>query len=148
MLVLNLILSLFLSWFNPTEEPTQPTKVNACNAKVFKDKCIKDLPDGYTFLKSYTIDGQGGVKKKVEFSYIFSKNNNYLVMLANSNPQTKGIVVTLYDSNRKKLASSFSKEKYYPAMAYKCNATGIYYLSFTFENTNDFCAGSVLSFKR
>jgi hypothetical protein len=145
MMVLNLILAFFLSVFNPTEEPQ---RVNACDAKTYKDKCVRDLPDGYTFLKSYTIDGQGGTKKKVEFSYIFSKNNSYLIMLGNSSPQTKGIVVTIYDSNRKKLAASFSNGKYYPAVAYKCNATGIYYLTFTFEGTNDYCAGSVLSFRR
>lgn len=146
MIVLNLILALMLSFTNPT--PPKESAQAECDAKAYKDKCIKGLPDGFTFLKSYTIDGKAGQRKKVEYSYIFSKNTNYLVLMANSNPQTKGIVVTLYDSNRKQLATSLTKGKYYPALAYKCNATGIYFISFTFEGADNYCAGSVLGFKR
>jgi hypothetical protein len=146
MVVLNLILALFLSFLNPVKE--SPLQAE-CDAKTYKDRCIKGLPEGYTFLKSYTIDGKAGIRKKVEYSYIFSKNTNYLVMLANRDAQTKGVTVTLFDSNRRQLATSFAKGKYYPAMAYKCNATGIYYLTFNFDTAApDYCAGSVLGFKR
>lgn len=151
MIVLNLILTLFLSLTNAATLQPKPTKVAECDAKIYKDKCIDylNLQQGYTFLKSYTIDGKAGAKKTVEFSYIFSKNTNYLITLANNNPQTKGIAVTLYDSNKKRLASSLATNgKFYPAVSYKCNATGIYRLIFTFENANDYCAGAVLGFKR
>ena len=154
MIVLNLVLALFLSFINPTEEVSVNTENESheitvdCDAKPYKDKCVASLPDGYTFLKSYTIDGRNGTRKKVMYSYIFSKNTAYLVMLANGSAQTKGVKVTLKDSNRKQLASSFANGKYYPALAYKCNATGIYFLEFEFEGGSTFCAGSVLAFKR
>lgn len=143
MVILNLVLALFLSITNPVTD-----LASACDAKTYKDKCISSMPPSYTFLKSYTIDGKGGAKKSVEYSYIFSKNTTYLIMLANNDAQTRGITVTVSDSNKKQLANSFSKGKYYPALLYKCNATGIYFLTFTFEDTKDFCAGSVLGFKR
>ncbi len=146
-MVLNLILAFFL-YFTPSSVSEMPVDVNSCDAKPYKDKCVKNLPFSYTFLKSYSIDGKNGSKKSVEYSYIFSKNTNYLVMLANSNAQTKGLKVTLYDSNRRELATSYQNGKYYPAMGYTCRATGIYFLRFTFENTNDYCAGAVLAFKR
>ncbi|MDX2304270.1 MAG: hypothetical protein NW226_15810 [Microscillaceae bacterium] len=154
MIVLNLVLALFLSFINPTEmKSVSPAKKSPitqaeCDAKPYKDKCVASLPDGYTFLKSYTIDGQNGTRKKVMYSYIFSKNTAYLVMLANGSAQTKGVKVTLKDSNRKQLASSFANGKFYPALAYKCNATGIYFLEFEFDGATSFCAGSVLAFKR
>ncbi len=147
MIVLNLVLALFLSYTNPGETKIEK-EVPACDAKAYKDRCVKSLPEGYTFLKSYTIDGKGGSRKDVEYSYIFSKNTEYLVMLANSGNDTKGLKVTLYDSNRRPLATSYNKGRYYPAMIYKCHATGIYFIRFSFENTNDYCAGSVLAFKR
>lgn len=149
MVVLNLVLALFLSYTNPVNVTSKPlVETVACDAKQYRDKCVKNIPEGWTFLKSYTLDGRNGARKQVEYSYIFSKNTTYLVVLANNDSRTKGLKVTLYDSNRKQLASSFVKERYYPAVAYKCNATGIYFMRFTFENPKDYCAASVLAFKR
>ncbi|NJO00624.1 MAG: hypothetical protein HC880_02090 [Bacteroidia bacterium] len=148
MMVLNLVLALFLSLNGFNEKPEPPIPAVECDAKPYKDKCVGDLPTSYTFLKSYTIDGKDGTKKTVEYSYIFSKETSYLVMLSNGNAQTKGLKVTLFDSNRRQLATSFVNGKYYPAMAYQCRATGIYFIRFTFEDTNNYCAGAVLAFKR
>jgi hypothetical protein len=151
MIVLNLILSLLLTLSNPVkiEKPNdKPIEVVSCDSKTYKDKILNTIPSQFTYLKSYTLDGQGGGKPNIEYSYIFSKNTTYLVMIANSSPQTKGLKVTIYDSNRKQLVTSVTQAKYYPAIMYKCNATGIYFLRFTFENSNDYCGGSVLAFKR
>ncbi|MCS6820548.1 MAG: hypothetical protein NZ551_01630 [Microscillaceae bacterium] len=119
-----------------------------CDSKQFTDKCLEKLPDGYTFLKSYKVDGQNGTKKKIEYSYIFSKNTNYLINVANSDPESKGIIIKIFDSSRKEIASSFKGGKYYSGLNFKCNATGIYFITFFFENARDYCAGAVLSFKR
>lgn len=151
MIILNLVLALLLTHTNPTvKSNTVEVEPMACNAQAYKDLCVEKLPDGYTFLKSYTIDGKNGARKSVRYSYIFSKNTSYLIMLANTNSKSKSvnkIKVTLYDSNGKKLASSYSKGRYYPGLSYKCNATGIYFMKFQFDGSN-FCAGSVLAFKR
>lgn len=158
MIVLNWVLALFLSFTNPLtkattkttaeEPPIKVIEVSACDAKVYKDNCVKNLPDGYTFLKSYTIDGKDGSRKKVDYSYIFSKGTRYILLLSNGDPKTSGLKVSIYDSNRKFLTSSYLRNKYYPAVIYECNATGIYFFSFEFENTNRFCAASVLALKR
>ncbi|MDW8345357.1 MAG: hypothetical protein RML94_00265 [Bacteroidia bacterium] len=116
--------------------------------KQYIDKCLSRLEEGYTFLKNYELDGEDGSKKNIEYSYIFSKNTKYMIVIANSSAETKGIYVTLYDSERRKITSSYVNGKFYPIISYTCSATGIYYMTFTFENTKDYCAASVLAFKR
>ena len=139
MLVLNFILASLLFIGNTTPSPQE------CDAKPYKDKAIRSIPDGYTFLKSYTADG--ALKKEVVYSYIFTKNNNYNINLENGVPSAKGIYVTITDSNGKSQVSSFSNNKFYSALSYKCNATGMYKITFKFAS-QPYCAGAVLSFKR
>ncbi len=149
MIVLHFILSFFVAFINPTNP--NPTKTMGCDAKIYKDKCIKDMPEGFTFLKSYTLDGQSGSKKEIEFSYIMSKGGKYMIQIASGHPQNKGVFVTIMDSNRKEItgATSFQKGKYYPGIQYLCTATGIYYLKFKYNNeATAFCAGAVLSLRR
>ena len=151
MMVLNLILSFFLSFTNVS--PTTPVKAEAvkpmaCNTKAFTDAAINKLPRGYTFLKAYPIDGRGGSRKSVKYSYIFSKNSTYTVRLKNSHPKNVGVRVTIMNSRRKKIASSYVKGRYYPGLGYKCGATGISYITFSFDGKHDYCAGGVLAFKR
>lgn len=119
-----------------------------CEADKYTDKCIQKLASGFTFMKSYKIDGDGGSKPKIEYSYVFSKGTNYMVTLANKDPEIKGMTLSLYDSSRKLVATSHDKsnDKYYSAIGYTCAATGIYYLTFSFEDTKDYCAAAVLGF--
>ena len=145
MMVLNLILSFFLSFTNVSPTTVKPM---ACNTKAFTDLVLQTLPRGYTFLKAYPVDGRGGARKSIKYSYIFSKNSTYMVRLKNSSAKNIGVAVTIYDSRRKKIASSFVKGKYYPGLGYKCGATGIYYITFDFDGKGDYCAGGVLAFKR
>lgn len=121
-----------------------------CEAEKYTDKLIEKLPDGYAFLKSYKIDGENGNKNKMEFPYIFSKDSNYMITMANKEAEIKGVVLTLYDSNRKPVATNMdpSSKKYYSGVSYKCASTGVYYLTFSFESTKDYCAAAVLGFKR
>ena len=145
MMVLNLILSFFLSFTNVTPTSVKPM---ACNTKAFTDHVIKKLPKGYTFLKAYPIDGRQGQRKRMKNSYIFSKGSRYTIRLKNSSPNTVGLVAELQDSRRRTLVSSFVRGKYYKGLNYKCNATGIYYIVFRFDGKGDYCAGGVLAFKR
>ena len=61
---------------------------------------------------------------------------------------TDGIVVTLYDSQRHKVASSKINDQFISAIAYPCNNTGIYYIQYTFDGSTGYCGGSALGFKR
>ena len=119
-----------------------------CNADALTSTCIPKLSSGFNFLKSYKIDGAGGGKSKVEYSYVFTKGTQYMINICAEGETTDGIVVTLYDSKRQKVGTSVYNGQYLSAIAYPCNTTGIYYITYTFENSSAYCGGSALGFKR
>jgi hypothetical protein len=119
-----------------------------CNSENLSNQCIPKLAGGFNFLKSYKVDGGGGTKEKVEYSYVFTKGTQYMINICASAQPTDGIVVSLYDSNRNKVASSKFNGQYLAAIAYPCNATGIYYIQYTFDGSASYCGGSALGFKR
>ena len=123
--------------------------VNAqCSPDEWVSQCIPKLTGDFNFLKSYQIDGQGGERPKIEYSYVFTKGTQYMINICADGAETDGVVVTLFNSDRKQLASSLIDGQYISAIAYPCNSTGIYYLTYTFEDSNKYCGGSVLGFKR
>lgn len=119
-----------------------------CGADAKANACISTLQNGFTFLKTFKVDGQAGAKEKVEYSYVFSKDTEYFLNICNDGIDTDGIVVTMYDSKRQMISTNYNKGKFYPGLIYPCNATGIYYITFTFQESQNFCGGSVLGFKR
>jgi len=122
--------------------------VSQCNPDNFANACIPKLASGFNFLKSYKVDGEGGAKDKVEYSYVFTKGTQYMINLCANGAATDGIVVTLFDSGRNKVATSKINGQFISAIAYPCNATGIYYIQYTFDGSGDKCGGSALGFKR
>ncbi len=119
-----------------------------CNPDNFASACIPKLASGFNFLKSYKVDGEGGGKDKVEYSYVFTKGTQYMINLCANGAATDGIVVTLFDSGRNKVATSKINGQFISAIAYPCNATGIYYIQYTFDGSAGKCGGSALGFKR
>jgi hypothetical protein len=119
-----------------------------CNPDNFANACIPKLASGFNFLKSYKVDGEGGAKDKVEYSYVFTKGTQYMINLCANGAATDGIVVTLFDSGRNKVATSKINGQFITAIAYPCNATGIYYIQYTFDGSAGKCGGSALGFKR
>jgi hypothetical protein len=119
-----------------------------CNSENLSSECIPKLASGFNFLKSYKIDGDNGSKEKVEYSYVFLKGTQYMINICAPNQPTDGIIVSLYDSNRNKVASSKLNDQFISAIAYPCNATGVYYIQYTFEKSSSYCGGSALGFKR
>jgi hypothetical protein len=134
------VLSIFL--FSATES------IGQCNAENLSNQCIPKLAGGFNFLKSYKVDGAGGTKDKVEYSYVFTKGTQYMINICAPSTPTDGIIVSLYDSNRNKVASSKINGQFISAIAYPCNATGIYYIQYTFDGSASYCGGSALGFKR
>ena len=118
-----------------------------CNSDNFATACIPKLASGFNFLKSYKVDGDGG-KDKVEYSYVFTKGTQYMINLCANGAATDGIVVTIFDSGRNKVATSKINGQFITAIAYPCNATGIYYIQYTFDGGGGKCGGSALGFKR
>lgn len=119
-----------------------------CNSESLSNDCIPKLASGFNFLKSYKIDGSGGAKDKVEYSYVFTKGTQYMINICATPQPTDGIVVTLFDSQRNKVATSKISGQFIAAIAFPCNATGIYYIQYTFDESNSYCGGSALGFKR
>lgn len=117
-----------------------------CNAENLSTQCIPKLATGFNFLKSYKIE-KGG-KDYVEYSYVFTKGTQYQINICAGGETTDGIVVTLFDSNRNKVATSKMGNQIVAAMTYPCNNTGIYYIQYTFDNSTAYCGGSALGFKR
>lgn len=125
-----------------------PSTLAQCDADEHAEACIPKLKEGFNFVKSYAIDGEGGGKSKVEYSYVFAKGTQYFINLCSATENTDGIVVSLYDSSRNLVSTSDANGKLYSAVAYPCNATGIYYIQFTFKESQNHCGGAVLGFKR
>jgi hypothetical protein len=119
---------------------------NTSSAQCKADECVAKLSNGYTFLKTYQMEQVGA---QTEYSYVFSKDTNYMLVLCHKDGSTELAIVTLYDSNRKEIASNVEKKtgKRFPAIAYNCKATGIYYMKFTFSEASECCV-SVLAFKK
>lgn len=120
--------------------------IGQCNSEELSNKCIPKLSTGFNFLKSYKIE-KGG-KDYVEYSYVFTKGTQYMINLCAPGEGTDGIVVSLFDSNRNKVATSKISGQYITAIAYPCNTTGIYYIQYSFDGSTNFCGGSALGFKR
>ena len=122
-----------------------------CNSDAFNDACISEIQSkGYTFVKSYKVDGAGGTKAKIEFSYVFSKDTEYLFSINGKDGESSGIILTIYDSNRKLITTNYDKanNKFYKAINFPCKVTGIYYMTFTFEGSKSYCGAAVVGFKR
>ena len=120
--------------------------IGQCNAEAYSNQCIPKLATGFNFLKSYKIEK--GAKDFVEYSYVFTKGTQYMINICADGQGTDGIVVSLFDSNRNKVATSKVNGQYISAIAYPCNTTGIYYIQYTFDGSTGNCGGSALGFKR
>ena len=117
-----------------------------CNAEILSTQCIPKLASGFNFLKTYKVE-KGG-KEYVEYSYVFTKGTQYMINICAPTQSADGIIVTLEDAERNKVASSKVNDQYISAIAYPCNKTGIYYIRYTFDETSSYCGGSALGFKR
>lgn len=115
-------------------------------AQCQSDECVSKLSDGYIFLKTYNMETVGN---EVEYSYVFSKDTNYMLVTCNKEGSSNNIVVTMYDSNKKMIATNYdpNSDKFYPALIYNCKSTGVYYLKYAFKD-NPGCCISVLAFKK
>ncbi len=120
--------------------------VEQCNSDKLANDCIPKLSAGFNYLKSYKVDGVS--KDKVEYSYVFMKGTQYMINLCANDNATDGLVVSILDKDRNKVASSKINGQAVSAINYPCNASGIYYIQYTFDEPSSHCGGSALGFKR
>lgn len=121
-----------------------------CDAMQYKDKCVQRLADGFTFIKSYLIDGaRANTNGEIEYSFVFSKGTLYMLTIADDLGNAENIEIKLYDPQHKMLATNFDKKsgKFFP-IGYPCSTTGVHYMTFKYHGTGKACGVSVLGFKR
>lgn len=115
------------------------------------NECMSSAPNGFISLKSYNIEQS---IDDVEHSYVFSKDTDYMLVTCNGKDLAHyHVIVSLYDSDNRKIASNYNEDKniFYPAIVYTCKKTGIYYLKYSFQENkvrDDKNYVSVLSFKK
>jgi hypothetical protein len=118
-----------------------------CDSEIYTSQALKTLAAGFTFTKAYKIDGKEGTKKQIEYTCVMNKDNDYMIRVASKDGGSHGIIVTLYDAQRNELATNQISNKSFTGWTYKCNAAGIYYITFTFKDAPSFCGGAVMGFK-
>ena len=120
-----------------------------CNVEEKLKVCAPTPDSGYTLIKSFEIDGLSGGKSEIKYSYVFTKGTQYLIKICgDSENSTDGVVVTLYDKYRNEVATNLVDGVAVSKISYPCTATGIYYITYSFENSIHYCAGSTIGFKR
>lgn len=139
----NILLALL---FTSSLAVSSTDSVDQCDSDNLANSCIPKLASGFNFLKSYKVDGIA--KEKVEYSYVFTKGTQYMINVCVNGTATDGIVVSIFDKERNKVATSKINGQFISAIAYPCNATGIYYIQYTFDEPSAHCGGSALGFKR
>lgn len=111
-------------------------------------ECISSISEGFIYLKSYSIDGQDNSKEKIEYTAVMSKDTQYAFKICTSLEGADGIVLTIYDLNRNEIISNREETFIDPELNYMCTSTGIYYIRFTFYDSENRCGGCILSFRR
>jgi len=119
-----------------------------CNTDAFIDKCAEDLMD-YTYVRLFDVNSTKN-KNKTEYSVIFNKDHEYLLIICSGSNSDKKMIVDLLDRNKKLIQSSFIKQRklHVTKIAFKCTATGVYYIESSFEDNAENCGVVVLGFKK
>src|SRR4051794_8110362 len=94
--------------------------ISQCNTAELVSSCPSNIPSGFTFVKSYELNAIGTSSKKIEKSYVFSKDMTYSVAMCKSDPN---VAIKIFDSSRKEVATNFYENKFVPSFGFKCGAT-------------------------
>jgi len=119
-----------------------------CENNTQTRECISKIQNGFIYVKSFPIDGKNGLKEKVEYSYVMTRDTQYYLNLCTPENDADGIIITIYDSERNPVSTNYADGRFFLALIFQCNATGIYYISYTFDGSKNYCAGSTLAFKK
>lgn len=118
-----------------------------CDIEAYKANALSYLPKGFTLSKSYNVDSR--ICRKVnEGILILHKNFDYVIRMATKGGGFYGMIVTLYNAEREELMTSVLEHKQFNGWTYRCKQTGIYYISFTFKDSQSHCGGAVLGFRK
>jgi hypothetical protein len=136
-----LFLFLFIANFD-----TAAQVFGECDIESYKSKALSYLPKGFRLAKNYTVDGRG-CRRGGEYTVILYKNIDYVIRMSAKDGGFYGMIVTLYNAKREELMTSEFEHKQFNGWTYRCKQTGIYYISFTFKDSQSHCGGAVLGFR-
>lgn len=113
--------------------------------------CPLDLSQ-YSLIKSYKISlkKQEYIEAKARYSIMLSKGTRYRISgCANEDYSKKPIKFVLFD-NYGKVASNLDEDKgkFYEAIEYECKKTGVYYLTYSFEDGKAGCGSGSIAIKK
>lgn len=112
-----------------------------CDTSPLASECVKQMPKKFRTLKTFNV-----MKKNelgyYECSYVLTKGTKY--NLGTCFNSVDNVKIEVFNSKRM-LVASITSEKRYSKLSYKCVASGIYYLRFSFDSSNS-CGASLLSF--
>lgn len=113
--------------------------------------CPLDLSQ-YTLVKSYKVSLERGkyVEPKARFSIMLSKGTRYRINgCSNKDYSKNNFLFALFD-NYGKVAQNLDedKSKYFEAIEYECKKTGVYYLTYSFEDGGEGCGFGSISIKK
>lgn len=119
-----------------------------CDTEVYTAQALKTLSSGFTFVKAYKIDGKEGTRKKIEYTCVMNKDNSYMMRVSSKDGgASNGIIVTLHDAQRNELAVNQFNNKSFNGWTFKCPSSGVYYITFSFKDSQSYCGAAVLGFK-
>ncbi len=127
---------------------TSCSVLGQCNADNLSSDCTLKLSDGFNFLKSYHLDSKADERDTIEFSYVLTKGSQYMINVCAQEERGNKIIMTLLDGARNRLATSKVNGQIVSVISYPCNATGIYYIQYSFDGRGKQCGVSALGFKR
>ncbi len=144
-----------------TSEPTTAcatmqlsSKYEKSNKNVIINDCFNDSnykfleSTGFKFLKSYNLNDHTKRKEKVRYSYVFTKNREYMIQVFGDNNINKLTTLAVLDENNNELSNiksyTVDNSTFY---LIPISTTGIYYLEFTNNAAIDNCHLGLLYFK-
>jgi hypothetical protein len=103
----------------------------------------------YIEIKTYHLDEPSlNHTKEIEYSYVLGKDKEYVFSLNSDKGANPKIIITLYNSNKKAIASNYNEKTgtYSSTFYYKCPSTKLYYITFTIKDEST-CAACVVGFR-
>jgi hypothetical protein len=116
-----------------------------CDTSPLASECVKQMPKKFHTLKTFNV-----MKRKeqeyFECSYVLTKGTRYNIGACFNT--VDNLKIEVFNSKRS-LVASISSEKKYSKLTYKCLASGIYYMRFSFvSSSSNSCGASLLSFAK
>lgn len=116
-------------------------------------ECVMSIGSDAKFLKDFRIQ-LGKADNQTEFRYKAKmslwKNTRYRFSMCNAENSSGKLILTIKDQTNKVILSSYDSKsgKVYPFIDFTCNKSGIYQLSFDFQNWQQGSGVGVVSMLR